>query len=46
MTFMQWFLFAIAPLFIAVVAVIVGESFRARHMDGAGPKSLRRLIGL
>src|SRR5215470_9712542 len=31
MTFIQWFLFVILPLSIAGVAVIIGESFRARH---------------
>jgi hypothetical protein len=35
MTFLQCFLFAIVPLSIAVVAVIIGESFRARHTRGA-----------
>jgi hypothetical protein len=31
MTNIQWFLFVIAPLTTAAIAVIVGESFRARH---------------
>ena len=35
MTFVQWFLFVIVPLSIAVVAVITGESCRARHTRDA-----------
>jgi hypothetical protein len=46
MTFVQWFLFAIVPLSIAVAAIIIGESFRAHHTNGTGLASLRRLIGL
>jgi len=46
MTFIQWFLLAIVPLSIAVVAIVIGESFRARHTRGAGLTSLRRRLGL
>jgi hypothetical protein len=35
MTSIQWFSFVIAPLGIAVIGVIVGESFRALNMKSA-----------
>jgi hypothetical protein len=33
MTGIQWFLFVILPLGMAIVAVVVGESFRAHYME-------------
>jgi hypothetical protein len=40
MTFMQWFVFVILPLLVGAAGIIVGESFRAFHMNAASDEVL------